>query len=84
MPKRSLAELKRVQGKPADVVAYVHVVDQNGSELDHGRSCELTRAMLEVFERAAARGLHGVGLHGVLQRALEDAARRIEREIGGG
>lgn len=61
--------------RPSDVAYSVSAIDMDGNILC---DFEMTRATLEVFQRAAAQGIHGVGLGGVLSGVLYEAARRFE------
>lgn len=71
--------------RPSDIVATFSLVDSReataGEDVESGAGCELTREMLDIFQLAAERGLHGVGLHGVLQRCLEDSARQLREAM---
>lgn len=81
--KPSLAEIRVKNEKPSDVAACFSLTYPiSGREIEDGAGCDVTRAMLDAFERAAVAGIYGVGVHGVLQRVIEDGARRLLEELG--
>lgn len=84
MPKKpSLTQIEAAARaeQPSDIVASFSLMYAD-TEIEDGAGCDVTRAMLDAFERAAIAGIYGVGVHGVLQRVIEDGARRLLEQLG--